>query len=84
MTWSVIREGGVIRADVAQLEQVEWADFMEAVDTEMAGAPTSELVIHAGYRPPPAWREALVESLEKIVEVEGIKVRVVYSASEGA
>ena len=84
MTWSVIREGGVIRADVAHLEQVEWADFMEAVDTEMVGAPTSELVIHAGYRPPAAWREALVESLEKIVEVEGIKVRVVYSASERA
>jgi hypothetical protein len=80
MTWSVTREGGVVHADLGLLETNEWTALVDAVVAEIAGSPTSQVVIHAGERPPDIPREALVESLSQIVEGGGTKVRVVYAA----
>jgi hypothetical protein len=79
MTWSVNREGRVIHADLALLADSEWEALLLAVDAELTGTDTSQMVIHAGNRPPSAFREALVDSLTKIVEGQGIKVRVIYT-----
>jgi hypothetical protein len=78
VTWSINREGGVVHANLGLLETSEWEALLIAIEAEMTGASTSQVVIHAGERPPPVQREALVESLSKIIEGGGVKTRVIY------
>jgi hypothetical protein len=79
MVWSVTRQGGVMHADVSRVEDDEWQAFMNGLDAELVVERPSQLVIHAGARPPKAWREVLVSALETVVEGQGVKVRVVYT-----
>jgi hypothetical protein len=65
--------------DVSRVEDDEWQAFMNGLDAELVVERPSQLIIHAGGRPPKEWREVLVSALETVVEGEGVKVRVIYT-----
>jgi hypothetical protein len=53
MMWSVAREGGVIHADISSLDDgTEWEALLHALDAELTGTRTSQVVIHAGEKLP--------------------------------
>jgi hypothetical protein len=82
--WNVTRDGNVINVNLSTLQPAEWVTLLNAVEAELAGAPTSRMVVQAGERPPPVAREALVESLSNIVRAENVEVVVTYDWGEDA
>jgi hypothetical protein len=79
MVWSVHRESGTVHVDLRQIENTEWEPLLNAVESSMAEAPTSLVVIRVLSADERSHRTKLVESLTKMIAPETVKVRVVYA-----
>ena len=67
-----------MHVDLGSMESSEWEALMLGVQAGLTGDETSQVVIHVGKRPPAVHRDALAESLTKIIEGRGVGVRVAY------